>query len=368
MITRTVRTLLAVVALFVAVSISGCVSSPYRSQMPRTWSDSGKVSPWARESVSRVGGDGLYVGYPDGTFKPGWHQTREEGAIVADRLNRKMEFGFGYFADRVNELWWVLIPTLIIALAALLLHLFRRQCPPAPTPPAPAPTPAPLPAPVYYYPQQPAPYCGPSNRTQYGGSYPPPAKPHHCDGGDYREKTRQYDCGHGNGRSSNGNDRTRYNGGMPNDAIHKNALRQLVAGKQTDQGSNRTILGHILNLAKEVGIGQGRLDEHGKQLAALPARFDSHTNAVGDLRGRHEELAGTVRGHGRRLDAQDLRNQVVDGRLDRHDQWQVQATAELDEALGNLNAVSANMDRAAEAQQWAAEAKQARMAHARGGR
>lgn len=51
-----------------------------------TFTDAGRISPWARTAVSAVSGAGLMNGFTDGTFQPEGTATRAQSAVVVARL------------------------------------------------------------------------------------------------------------------------------------------------------------------------------------------------------------------------------------------------------------------------------------------
>ncbi len=51
-----------------------------------SFTDTGDIAPWARESVSKAACSGLIKGFPDGSFRPLEATTRAEAAVVLHRL------------------------------------------------------------------------------------------------------------------------------------------------------------------------------------------------------------------------------------------------------------------------------------------
>ena len=51
-----------------------------------TFTDAGKISPWAEEGVRRVVSCGLLQGFPDGSLQPQGEVSRAQAAVVFYRL------------------------------------------------------------------------------------------------------------------------------------------------------------------------------------------------------------------------------------------------------------------------------------------
>lgn len=333
--------------MFAALLLTGCVTPPSmyggqygaqgRQQTPRTWSDIQTADAWAQPAIRNVNGSGMFVGYPDGTFRPFGAMSRQQGAAVADRLTQRMDAGDNQLRNEIYNgmllpYWLWPIIGLLIALALLggllywLLNRNHRRRDPDPDP---APAPAPLPAPAPY------PALGPGYGYHGGGYYCPPGYvPYPQGNGHCQPPAPPYGYGGGNGGG-----KSRYSGEMPDDTVHGMVLQRF-----------NKLIGRVDKLEQDRDRHHERLDDKSRRMQAFGGQIGVVNQRIDGMNGRIDHLAQRVDGHGRHLEQHDQRHTAHQQAHDQLRQEFNQAGEHIRRATDNLRAARQGVQQATDEQ------------------